>query len=292
MADNHFEGELPLPPVRTRTSLRMVLGSAMLAFLGGGALIGYLVWNGDLQLPANPAAPKQEAAAAPLASPAPAGSAAPALPQLNQQVAALEARLAAINLQAAAADGNTARAEAMVVMLAARRAIERGAALGYLEGQLQTRFGTARPDAVKTVIAAARQPVTIDTLVGQLDALRPTLTNRPADESTWQRVRRGFSDLFVIHSDASAARGPQDQIERARVQLRAGQVAAAIDTVSALPGKIAAKDWLAAARRYAATTTALDQIEQAALTEPEQLKGANGEAVRQPGPGANPPVRP
>ncbi|NCU13129.1 MAG: hypothetical protein GXC70_13405, partial [Sphingomonadaceae bacterium] len=58
-------------------------------------------------------------------SPSPSATAAPASGALlEQQVAALEQRLARIDLQAAAAEGNTARAEALLVALAARRAID------------------------------------------------------------------------------------------------------------------------------------------------------------------------
>ena len=56
-----------------------------------------------------------------------------------------------------------------------------------------------------------------------------------------------------------------------------------IAEVSRLPNSTPARDWMIAARRYADAQAALDQIEQAALTEPELLKGGDGEAVKQPG---------
>ena len=65
--------------------------------------------------------------------------------------------------------------------------------------------------------------------------------------------------------------------------LRSGQIEAAIAEVAKLPDSALARDWMTVARRYAEAQAALDQIEQAALTEPELLKDGNGEAVRQPG---------
>ncbi|MEQ1496211.1 MAG: hypothetical protein ABL912_10705, partial [Novosphingobium sp.] len=131
-------------------TLRLVLASIVLAFLAGAMLIGWLVWDGRIALTGN-GTDQLAAVAQPLA--APDTTAVPATGALlEQQVTALEQRLARIDLQAAAAEGNTARAEAMLVALAARRAIERGTPLGYLEVQLQLRFGAARPAAVSSVI--------------------------------------------------------------------------------------------------------------------------------------------
>ena len=70
--------------------------------------------------------------------------------------------------------------------------------------------------------------------------------------------------------------------------LRTGQVDAAIDEVSRLPGAKAAEGWIAKARRYSDAMKALDQIEQTALAEPEKLKAGTGEEIRQPGPTVSP----
>lgn len=280
----------PAPARRSGGMLRAVLGSALLAFLAGAALVGWLIWDGRLQLPGRPD-PQLTAPAAGFAqpSPSPSATAAPVSGALlEQQVAALEQRLARIDLQAAAAEGNTARAEALLVALATRRAIERGLPLGYLEDQLRMRFGAASPAAVNTVIEAARQPVTLDKLAAELDVLAPTLRGEGPQESAWARFRRQVSGLFVVHRDAPGANDPEVRLARAQLLLRTGQVEAAIDEVSRLPGASAATDWIAKARRYAAAGKALDQIEQVALAEPEKLKAGTGEAVRQPGPAVAP----
>lgn len=277
-------------------SMRAVLGTSLLAFIGGAALIGWLAWDGRLSfMPdfAKPAASAPAAVTGPLPKAVPAPSASPALEAvaggMDQRIAALEQRLARIDLQAAASEGNTARAEALLVALAARRAIERGVPLGYLEDQLKLRFGDAQGNAVTTVIETARRPVTLDRLAGGLDALAPALLGTPPNEAGWDRFTRELSGLFVIRrGDATSAR-PDDRLDRARLMLRSGQVEATLDEVQRLPGAALANDWSAEARRYAAAQKALDLIETAALLEPEKLKDAAGAQVRQPGPGA-PPV--
>ena len=289
MPEDYYSSS-PLPARRSGGTLRAVLGSALLAFIAGAALIGWLVWDGRITLPGKGDG-QLAASGAGFAQPTPlpSATAAPVTGALlEQQVAALEQRLARIDLQAAAAEGNTARAEALLVALAARRSIERGAPLGYLEDQLRLRFGAARPAAVNTVIEAAKQPVTLDALSTELDTLAPALTGTAPDDSAWSRMSRKVSGLFVIYRDAPGANAPAARIARAKLLLSSGNVDAAIDEVSGLPGAKAANDWIAKARRYSEANKALDQIEQAALAEPEKLKAGTGENVRQPGPAVTP----
>jgi len=285
-------------PAGSGISLRAVLGTSLLAFIGGAALIGWLVYDDKLPLSADfgqPAVTAPAPKASPLAGALPAPSASPSLAAaaggMDQRIAALEQRIARIDLQAAATEGNTARAEALLVALAARRALERGAPLGYLESQLKLRFGDAQANSVATLINNAQRPVTIDQLNSELEALAPTLLGTPANESGWARFTREFSGLFVIRrGDAPSAR-PDARLDRARLMLRSGQVDAAMAEVARLPGAAAAGNWMTEARRYAASQQALDLIETSALLEPEKLKDAAGDAVQQPGPGA-PPAQP
>lgn len=285
-----YYSSAPTPAPRLGGMLRAVLGSALLAFVASAVLVGWLVWDGRLTLSSQTDA--QLAATGPgfaQPSPAPSAVAAPVTGALlEQQVTALEQRLARIDLQTAAAEGNTARAEALLVALAARRAIERGVPLGYLEEQLRLRFGAARPAAVNTVIEAAKQPVTLDALSTELNTLTPSLTGESSEDGGWTRFTRQVSGLFVVHRDAPGANAPEARIARAKLLLGSGNVDAAIDEVSRLPGAKAAGDWTAKARRYSEAVKALDQIEQAALAEPEKLKAGTGEQVRQPGPAVTP----
>jgi hypothetical protein len=280
----------PLQPARkSGGTLRLVLAAIVFAFLGGALLVGWLVWDGRIALPGKA---DSNLAGAIQPVPSPSATAAPLTGALlEQQVSALEQRLARIDLQAAAAEGNTARAEAMLVALAARRALERGLPLGYLEDQLRLRFSAARPEAVNTVIAAARQPVTLAQLSAELDTLVPTLTGQGPEDSGWTRFRRQMSGLFVVHRDAPGASDPAARISRAQMLLRTGQVDAAIDEISRLPGAKTAEAWTVKARRYSEGSKALDQIEQAALAQPEKLKAGTGEPVRQPDPAVTPSAK-
>lgn len=280
-----------LTPPRRGTSLRAILGTGLFAFLGGAALIGYLVYSGQIKLDSHvpatigsPAPAPSASAPVALAQPSAAASLAAVQGGFDQRVAALEQRLARLDLQAAAAEGNTARAEGLLIAFAARRAIERGAPLGYLADQLKLRFTAAQPAAVQTVIDAAGKPVTLDQLAGQLDALAPSLAAAPKDEGGWDRIKRGLSGLFVVRKDSTPSTRPEDRLDRARLLLRTGQSAAAADEIGRMPGAAGAADWIAAARRYADAQKALDLIETTALLDSDRLKNASGQTVQQPSP--------
>lgn len=276
------------------TSLRAILGLVVLSFLGGALLLGWLVWDGRLELGRQAAKPAPVVgstfAALPSPSPSAAASQAAATAGFETRVAALEARLARLDLEAAAAEGNTARAEAMMVAFAARRAIERGVPLGFLSEQLKLRFGDAQPAAVAVVLDAAKAPITLDKLAGDLDAASPALAQAPKEEGGWSRFKRELSGLFVIRRDSAPSANPASRLERARLLLRTGQTEAAIAEVERLPGGGAAGNWISAAKRYAEVQRALEQLETAALLEPEKLRASSGEALRAPSPAAASPT--
>lgn len=287
MPDDQYSSRLR-PARQSGGALRFMLGSAFLAFIAGAALIGWLIWDGKLVLPTlDSTRTVTRTGTAPANAPATTADTAEQA-RLEQQVGTLQQRLARIDLQAAAAEGNTARAEALLVALATRRAIDRGLPLGYLEEQLHLRFGAARPDAVGAVIAAARTPVTLASLSAELDRLEPELAGTRPEDNAWSRFHQQVSGLFVVHRTAPQANTPQNRIALARLQLGAGQLDAAAETITGLSRGKAAADWAARARGLATAQAALDQIEQAALAEPEKLKTGTGETVRQPGPAASP----
>src|SRR5688572_26139674 len=142
---------------------------------------------------------------------------------LDQRVAAMEQRLARLDLQTSAAAGNAARAEGLLITFAARRAIERGAELGILGDQLRLRFGSAQPDAVRTVLAASRDPVTLDELVAQLEGLAPRLAATPPEEGALGWLSRELGDLFVVRRESSPSPAPVRRLERARLFLESGR---------------------------------------------------------------------
>jgi hypothetical protein len=208
---------------------------------------------------------------------------------LDLRIAALEQRLSHIDMQASAASGNAARAEGLLIAFAARRMIDRGTPLGFLEEQLKVRFADAQPNAVATVIAGAAKPVTLDELTARLQAMAPELAQAPREENAWTTIRRELSNLFVIRHDSSPSTTAQSRIDRAVLFAREGRIDQAIAEVQRLPAASSAADWIAAAQRYQAVHRALDLIETTALIDPHRLNDGSGKAVDQPSPGAQPP---
>lgn len=195
------------------------------------------------------------------------GAFAPALPPADT-VASIESRMSQINVDAAAASGNAARAEGLMIAFAARRAIDSGAPLGYLSEQLRVRFGASQPREVVTIVSAAQTPVTIETLQGELTALEPVLTSGKRNEGLWSRAQREMSELFVLRRDGAASPAPTKRIARAHILVGSGNIEAAMTEVSATPGAAAAQDWLAKARLYTQARRALDMLERGALAAP------------------------
>lgn len=187
---------------------------------------------------------------------------------LARRVAQLEDRIDRIGTRAGAAAGNADRAEGLLVAFAARRALDRGVALGYIEGLLRERFGRSAPEAVARVIAASQQPVTLDGLQSRLTELEPALIGRGEDESWWDATRREFSELFVLRQEGTPSPAPRQRLQRARDKLAVGQVDTALAEVLRLPGREEADQWITDARRYIAARNALDRIETIALMEP------------------------
>lgn len=201
--------------------------------------------------------------------------------ELDQRVAEMEQRLARLDLRAQSAEGSAARAEALLIALATRRAIERGVSLGYLGEQLRMRFGEARPAAVRTVIEAARNPVTLDQLLARLDGLESHLAEAPESEGALRWLSRELGELFVVRREDAPSPAPQQRLERARLFLESGRIDAAVAEVRMMPGAAEAGDWIADAERYANTQRALETLETAAVLEPRDLRDGSGQRVGQ-----------
>jgi len=185
--------------------------------------------------------------------------------QDEQKIADLEQRLARVENAAEQAEGSARRADALVIAFAARRAIDRGVALGYLENLLMDRFGTDHRAAVATIITAAHEPVRLDDLIAQYDSLGPDLRRGGPQDSWWTDFRRELGSLVQIHSADRPASSPDAQYEQARQRLAGGDVEQALAETMRLPGAARAGDWVAKARRYITAHRALDEIESAAL---------------------------
>lgn len=194
---------------------------------------------------------------------------------LAARVAELEQRLSRITLEAASASGNASRAEGLLVAFAVRRALDRGLSLGYLDAQLRLRFGDDQPNAVKTIIDTSRDPITLDQLRAELDALAPQLVGRSdGNGSLWTGIRRELGELFVVRSATTQSTRASERLDRARRYLTAGQADKAIAEVDAMPGVEVADEWLIDARRYHEARRALDLIETAAILEPRDSPAA------------------
>ena len=210
----------------------------------------------------------------------PAPQTAPAAQPSNAQLADLQARVARVEGAAQRAEGFAGRADALVIAFAARRAIDRGVALGYLEPLLVDRFGGQHQQAVGTVISASRQPVRLNDLIGEYDTLGPDLRRGGPQDNWWTNFRRELGTLIEVHPAQRPAVNPDARYERARQRLATGDVDQALAETMRLPGAANAQDWIGKARRYVAAHRALDEIESAALL---------GAPVRQPPPTPVPP---
>lgn len=181
------------------------------------------------------------------------------------RIAALEQRLTDVENATERAEGSAGRADALVIAFAARRAIDRGVALGYLENLLVERFGTQHQTAVATVITASRQPVRLDDLISEYESLGPVLRRGGPQDSWWSGVKREFGSLIEVHRAERPATNPEARFNRALQRLSGGDVDQALAETMRLPGAGNASAWIDKARRYIGVHRALDEIESAAL---------------------------
>lgn len=283
----------PDPPIPAKKgSWRWSLLATLVILIAGMAAGG---WVMQRYLASGTAAPKAAPVTASAASQRPADTvprgavpllAAPPSDQagvLALRVEELERRLSRITMEAESASGNAARAEGLLIAFAARRALDRGLALGYLDAQLRVRFGDAQPNAVGTIIGASRDPATQEDLRARLEDLGPDLIGslRGGDD-WWAAVKRGASELFVVRREGEPSPVASQRLLRAKRLVDGGQMGAAIAEIEALPGKAKAADWLADAKRYYEARRALDLIETAAILEPANAAPAGGMAATAP----------
>jgi hypothetical protein len=261
----------------TRRSRLPALILPLIAFLLGLAAMGWLLanWSAAASFIGVRPAPAQ-AAPAParlVVAPPPvlSGGEQQTLlidPEMQRRVNQLEQRIAEIDSQSREAVGNADRAEGLLVAFAARRALDRGVALGYLEGLLRQRFGDTRRQAVATIITASRQPVTLEELQEGLQEVGPDLTGGSKSQDWWTAFRTELNGLITVRKAGTPSTMPAERLRRATRRLESGQVDVALAEVLRMPGRENAADWIADARRYVAARRALDTIETAALLEP------------------------
>jgi len=200
--------------------------------------------------------PKIAAPPAPMGAPAQANSA---------RIASLESRLSQVENATERAEGSAGRADALVIAFAARRAIDRGVALGYLENLLASRFGAQHQAAVATVVTASHQPVRLNDLIAEYETLGPDLRRGGPQDSWWTNFTREMGSLVEVHRSSKPAVNAEARYNRALQRLSTGDVDQALAETMRLPGAERAGDWTGKARRYVAAHRALDEIESAAL---------------------------
>ena len=288
---------------RRKIQLQVIAFVALAAFLLGAAAVYGLVrsglfapggWLGPDEAVEVTAAPEESPSPAPTTSASEAAEARQAVQRVEQfaeqqggldsRVAAMEQRLARLDLQAEAAAGNAARAEGLLITFATRRSLESGAPLGYLADQLRLRFGDARPNAVQTVIDAAQDAVTLDQLIARLDGLAPSLSQAPSAQGALSWLSRELGELFVIRREDAPSPAAERRLERARLFLESGRVRSAIAEVRLLPNAAPAADWIQDAERYAAAQRALELLETTAILEQRSFRDGSGQRVEQPSP--------
>lgn len=251
------------PAPRIRSAVIALV--ALLAFALGLGLAAIGIGE-DGRWFAQPSRNRAPAATAPAPAPSPTVDAqvlAMRETTLSAQLAAIEARTASVSIDAANAGEQAGRAEAILIAFAARRAIDRGAPLGYLEDQVRRRFGASQPSATLIVLQAARHPVTLDMLRDRLDAAAPMLAAGGAD--SLDQLAQGLRNLVVLHRATTPSPLPPERLARARRLIDVGRIEAAVAEVDKLPGADSAADWRDAARRYVAARQALNTLEGTAI---------------------------
>ena len=258
------------PSRRRRGAAGWWLVGALIAFaLGLAAMYAAMPWIERWRTPAAPApvAPVTVSSnAAAVASPATLDALSGRVAMLDMQLRQIEGRATGIDAASRTAGGYATRAEALMIAFAARRALDRGLGLGYLEPELRERFGTSEPRAVATIVQAARQPTTREDLRLALDTIAPRLTVGSVDDGILRTVGRELSNLIVLRHVTAPSPRPADRLLRARRMVDAGNIEAGLAEVARLPGVSAAASWTEAARRYIDAQRALDTLELAAIS--------------------------
>jgi hypothetical protein len=278
-----------------------MLALPLIAFVAGVAAMAWLLSRWDSaasflgvapESPPAQAAPVEPAPAlsyeAPVADPGPAvdpGAGRLVLdPETTRRVNRLEERLAQLDHQSRAAVGNADRAEGLLVAFAARRAVDRGVSLGYIETLLRERFAASEPQAVATVLTSAQQPVTLQQLQKEFQEVAPHLGGGGPDQSWWRAFRTELAGLVTIRRQGTPSTQPAERLRRANRALDTGQVEVALLEVLRLPNYPRAEGWIAKARRFIGAHRALDRLESAALLEPRAPAAAQPRPQSAPAP--------
>lgn len=250
-------------------SARLLIAVALILAGAAGAAWAFARYDSAARFFGVAPEPQQAAASAPSGQtdqprPATVTAAAPDA-AVDRRIAALENRLRRVEGSTQRVEGSAGRADALLVAFAARRAVDRGVALGYLEPLLVDRFGTSHPRAVATIVTGAQSPVQLGQLIADYRELGPALRASPPGEGWWTQFKRELGSLIEIRRDDRPSGRPDARYQRALTLLEDGEVDAALAETMRLPGAARADEWVRKARAYVAVHRALDQVESAAL---------------------------
>jgi hypothetical protein len=183
----------------------------------------------------------------------------------SQEIAQIEDRLEQVETTTERVEGSAGRADALLVAFAARRAVDRGVALGYLEPLLLDRFGRTHGRAVATIVTASHAPVRLNDLTKQYRELGPVLRSSAPTEGWLTQFQRELGSLVQIRRADRPSTQPDARYLRALSALENGEVNVALAETMRLPGAGKAEQWIRQARQYVAVQRALDEIESGAL---------------------------
>jgi hypothetical protein len=183
----------------------------------------------------------------------------------SAKVQDLELRLARVENSTQRVEGFAGRADALLVAFAARRAIDRGVALGFLEPLINDRFAATHARAVATIVTASRTPVRLNDLVTEYRDLGPALRSSAPEDGFWTQFKRELGSLIQVRRADRPSTQPDARYLRALSRLEDGEVDAALAETMRMPGAPHAQAWIGKARQYVAVHRALDEVESAAL---------------------------
>jgi len=190
---------------------------------------------------------------------------------INERVETLDNRLSRINVQAQKVSGNTNRTEAMLIAFAARRAIDSGSPLGYIENELRAKFANSNAEDVKAIIEAGKSPVRLSVLQNQLDISSDALLSANADNSSWDLFKKEMRELIVIRKSGSQPPQPERRLARIKTALANRDINTAVAEMERMPGAAKAQGWINLAVRYMRVQNALDAIEKTAINLPRNI---------------------
>jgi hypothetical protein len=223
---------------------RSIAAMVALAFIGGIIAFGWFTYDGAMPWVTAESKAKPVAVARAVSS-----------PELTSIPAFIPA-------QPVVAD--SARTEAMLLSIATRRAVENGKPLGDLLPRLQKTFGQTHPKALATLSETGEQPLSNAALLSEFEQFAPKLV-RPAGTG-WPRIQYEFTTMFILRRGDQAISPSTARLARVRQNLIAGDVAAALRLVRAMPGAANGADWIVKAQKAVTVMDALDSIDRAAIS--------------------------